>query len=188
MFVAIEGINGVGKSSIVSLLESDLGFFHYAPASWLSSAMRSMDRSEDVDARHLLIMSAMMHASCRIRDLVQSGRKVVVSGYYKRTDIYHRVMGSQLSLSIDAILFQPTITILLDCCESERRERIRRRGRKRELWDDLADERIEQLRQQYAQLRWPTVDTTYLSVAATFKEVQRLIHGSFPPSGRDSRG
>lgn len=177
MFVAIEGINGVGKSSVIRLLESRLGFCHYPPARWLTSAMHSMDRADDVDARYLLFISAMLHASCRIRDLVQSGKKVVVSGYYKRTEIYHHVMGSQLCLSVDKMLFQPNITILLDCRESERKQRVHRRHRRRELWDDLADKGIEQLREEYARLGWPTVDTTHLSVETTFIEVQRIIKG-----------
>jgi thymidylate kinase len=174
-FVSIEGLNGVGKSELVDLVSAELGFVRFDPPAWLYEADASMNSAEDLDARYLLFMSAMVYASNRIRKISTSGRRVVVSGYYRRTKAYHRGMGSRVEFRVCHAFFEPAVCVLLTCDEDERVRRLRCRGRLRSIWDDLAQEHIDEIGALYASSGFPTVDTTYLTTREVFERVRGVI-------------
>jgi thymidylate kinase len=179
MFVSIEGLNGVGKTEVVKNVRDKLGYLLVPVSPSFRSAMEAMEREEDLNARYLLFLSAMIHSSNRIKVAQQCGKAVVVDGYVARTHAYHVGMGSSLRVNIDQWLLKPTVSILLTCEEKVRQQRIARRSRPRDLWDDLADRSVDSINAYYRRCGFPIVDTTHLSIDETFRKVRSILdlHG-----------
>lgn len=175
MFVSVEGLNGVGKTETVKNLENMLGYHWEQVSPCFRSAMEVMEWKEDLNARYLLFLSIVLHTSNRVSAALRCGKPVVVDGYIERTRAFHLGMGSSISININHVLERPTLSILLTCEEEERQRRIAKRGRRREIWDDLADRNASAILRRYQQCGFPVVDTTELSIPQVFEEVYSIL-------------
>jgi dTMP kinase len=135
VFVVIEGLDGVGKSSVAQGLAAKMteGGFH---STSLRCPMGDYKLSEPyvrhecgTDARYLFYLSGVKHSSDIIRNLLTK-QSVVLDRYYYSTLAYHRACGMRVTVDIDSMdLLQPNFRYLLTVAD-ERVRQARLKSRK----------------------------------------------------------
>lgn len=131
LVVALEGLDGVGKSTLAADLAQALGAE--------SLAMPGMPRS----AAHAVFLAigddptsrCLFHASCaralglRAREFVSRGRDVVIDRYWLSSVAYARARGVTISFeAVERAIPAPDVTILVTLDEAERCRRLDFRG------------------------------------------------------------
>ena len=160
VFVSLEGLSGVGKTTVAEHLALLLGGEFVPLTADFDGAKKIMTKPEDVNARLLLFASAMLWSSVRIQDRLRRGISVVVDGYVDRTIAYHRGMGATVSIDFGLALRMPDCAVMLVCDESVRRRRLNQRDRPRTLWDDIELANIDRIKEGYESSDFGRVDTT----------------------------
>lgn len=132
LLVAIEGLDGCGKSTLArALADSNGAVFLRTPQDLDATTRTSMEAhcARSVLARMLFYSATVAAAAIEIRAALAAGRSVVVDRYWLSTVVYHRVMGSPCMLDevADAL---PTadFTIFLHAPLEVRAQRVRSRG------------------------------------------------------------
>jgi dTMP kinase len=131
-FVAIESLDGVGKSTLVTNLESALGAVSMATPGPLLRP--HMDRLlapilRDQLARAILYASTVVREGEFARASAAAGRLVVMDRYWLSTIAYARARGLTSDLSeLEATIPRPDLTLLLTLDENERKRRLIDRG------------------------------------------------------------
>lgn len=130
--IVVEGLDGVGKSTLSRGLAAALG------AEWRttpSPALRQHrvafdDAYRSVPAASQLFYAAtVVHAATEAEAVRRAGRDVVFDRYWCTTRAYARAAGSPLDLEeVEHALPAADVTLLVDLEESERRARLDRRG------------------------------------------------------------
>lgn len=150
IIIALEGLAGVGKTTLAPLVARELG------AEQLDAIPKNMDwhrriadASQNPTYRHLFYLWALA-TSCRqaLNKDEASDKLWVVESYVGRTTAYHAGMGSTLSVDLWNIVPRPALSILVTCDEQVRLERIARRPRP-SYWRGLSEEVIEEIRDVY---------------------------------------
>lgn len=163
-FVALEGLHGVGKSTVAELVAKRLGvtLTPTIPADF-SAARRLVNNGFCIEARYMLFLSATLSIGEQIEQMVKKGIDVVVESYIFRSIAFHEGMGSKMKIGmLEAGLFLPTHTVLLTCDPMIRAQRLKERGGTRSRWDSLAESRSDQIALRYAAFGFPEIDTTWL--------------------------
>lgn len=131
-FIAVEGLDGVGKSTIVRLVaELTCAEALATPGADLEPVRRSLEPTFDAhpDARMLWYASTVMLASDRIRALRRAGRAVVVDRYFLSTLVYAELRGASLRLAeVERCLVTPHLTVYLHAPRAAREARMRTRS------------------------------------------------------------
>jgi dTMP kinase len=130
--IVVEGLDGVGKTTLSRGLADDLG------AEWRttpSEALRAHRAAFDAAyaalpaASQLFYAATVVAAAAEADTLRDAGHDVVFDRYWCTTRAYARAAGSPLDLEeVEALLPPADLTILVDLPESERRERLEARG------------------------------------------------------------
>lgn len=154
MFIALEGLQGVGKSTIYRLLQSQLN------NSWtivpsiskeINNARKIIDATGNIDARYLFYLSQVILSGKQIELLLRRGKHVLVESYIYRTITYHEGIGSSLTFrpfQFDIPL--PDKIFYLRCDDSERVNRINSRNKRIGFWNELAETNKAQIEEKYA--------------------------------------
>jgi thymidylate kinase len=132
MFIVLEGLSGVGKTTVGAFLAAHLGgtFVSTPPSTW--APMRAtVDETDDWDARYLWYLAGVVRTGhevlCRLM-----AEHVVCDRYILSTLCHHRVMGVDVLDYEDCItrfrLPRPDVTVLLVCDHDVRHRRIALRG------------------------------------------------------------
>lgn len=180
MFVTLEGLSGVGKSTVARLLADALD------ACWMPTVPIGFGRDRSyftdtyqLNARFWYFMAAVSLAAPRIRRVLDLGHDVVAESYFARTIAFHRGMGSPLDISVPSYAAVPDATFRLTCGGAERQRRLAGRSKPRTTWDRLAEERADEIEQEYQRFPMHLIDTT--AVAPDDVVAQILSH---PLDGR----
>ena len=178
MFISLEGLHGVGKSTIAEKLASTLNV-ELTPTipDEFREIRKTMNESWSIEARYMMFMSAVLLAGERIRESLALGKTVVVESYIYRTIAFHEGMGSQIRLEFSQSLLLPHHTILLKCDNDVRQERLVRRGGARNRWDSLAEANSDTILARYQRFGFPTIDTTHASPEETLATILEVING-----------
>lgn len=132
VFVAVEGLDGCGKSTLARLFADNLGAdFLRTPLDLDGVTRTAMEGhcSRSVLARMLFYSATVAAAAIVIRDALAAGRSVVVDRYWLSTVVYHRVMGSPCFLDeVAAALPAADFTVFLHAPLEVRAQRVRSRG------------------------------------------------------------
>lgn len=130
--IVVEGLDGVGKSTLSRGLAEALG------AAWRttpSEALRAHRAPFDAafaglpGASHLFYAATVVAASAEAERLRDAGRDVVFDRYWGTTRAYARAAGSPWALDeVERRLPPADLTLLVDLPEDERRRRLLARG------------------------------------------------------------
>ena len=124
MFVAIEGLDGVGKTTLVNALAE-----HYEgeAANTPGPVLRGLTDQildalgNDQTARCLFYAASVFSEGKRARQAADGGRVVIMDRYWLSTIAYARARGVTLDLSsLEAVVPVPDVTVLLTLEETER--------------------------------------------------------------------
>jgi len=161
LFVALEGLGGVGKSTVAPLLAAELVAVLMPSIPDLFQQLRRCFTVErQVDARYLYFLSALCWTAGEIEQAVTEGSTVVVESYFARATAFHRAMGSGLMVVVPESLIRPDVSFHLVCDEGVRQERLARRPRHHGLWDRLAENASSAILHEYWAFPMHRIDTT----------------------------
>jgi dTMP kinase len=131
-FIVIEGLDGVGKSTLVSkLAEMFSGHAMSTPGPALRDIRNSVLEvfAQDELAKALFYTASVSSEGKQARCLTNQGKWVLMDRYWASTVAYAKARG--VTANLDALsesLTQPDLTVLLLLDEPERQKRLRLRG------------------------------------------------------------
>lgn len=129
MFVALEGVDGSGKSTLCAILATKLGATPYAtpPPKYLARR-ESVDHSASSEEHYRFYREGIYDASREIEAILTGGGRVIVDRYWLSTFTYHSVMGAQVSLDDFRSVVMPTLTVILSLGRNVQSARMLHRG------------------------------------------------------------
>jgi thymidylate kinase len=158
--LSLEGLRGVGKSTVAPLLARELGgqLVPTVPSSY-DAVRHTVDKTENLEARMCLFLSALFDAADHIQHLLDQGAIVVVESYFARCLATHTGMGARLKIVLPTHVPQPAY-YRLTCSEAERRRRLSVRVKPSTRWDALAENSRERIEHAYDSFSMTAIDTT----------------------------
>ncbi|AMO56203.1 hypothetical protein GZ77_05155 [Endozoicomonas montiporae] len=133
MFIAIEGLDGTGKSTLTKALAEHLGMEHLTtPSGRYKPVRKEIDRIHynDPYARQLFYASTVMQLSNTVGRKLNDGHSVVVDRYWLSTQVYHhwKTSGNSLPLhDVEKKLIVPDLTVYIHVPYRERKKRLKSR-------------------------------------------------------------
>jgi dTMP kinase len=125
-FIALEGIDGSGKTTVCQILSKKINAEVYKTPSWPFSDLRDViDKNVDIKSRFFFYLSSVIHASSEIARLLNH-KHVVCDRYILSTLCYHRASESFFK-SFDGNqvdILQPDFTFFLNADYEIRMKRI----------------------------------------------------------------
>ena len=160
LFESLEGLRGVGKSTIAPLLAEARGsiLVPTSPAPY-QQLRRLVDQQDCPDTRVCLYLSALFASTRQIMRHLAEGTPVVVESYFARCLATHRAMGASLGITLPGGLPAP-VTYRLTCAEPERQRRLVRRRKPPTRWDLLAETATGEIERGYRDFPMVDIDTT----------------------------
>lgn len=129
MFVALEGADGCGKTTLCAILAERLGAAAYAtPPKKYFQLRERVDRNAPAAEHYRFYRDGIYDASDEIGEILKNGGKVVSDRYWLTTFTYHQVMGVSASKDDFAHIIQPNLTVILALNHEIQIERMLRRG------------------------------------------------------------
>lgn len=178
-FVVLEGLAGVGKSTIAPLLalalDADLVDTQLPE---LAQARRYVDGRRSVNARLHFWLMANYAVSDVVRSRLRAGRDVVIESYFYRTLATHVAMGARPLPVVDwDRVVVPDLAIELTLHESLRQRRLAERDPSgpKGYWSDLAESGLARLRSVYESFDLTPVDASGLTPGQVVNRIQRLL-------------
>lgn len=151
MFVVLEGIDGVGKSTVTKLVAEKLNFIAYAtpPKGYMERRME-IDLNGSPEQKFNFFRAGVVVAAEEIKGFLAEGRSVICDRYWMTTYVYHRVIGVTVTEEMFSELLQPDLTILLRASPEHQLQRLIERGMS--INDTQMVPRNLQLRKEYEEL------------------------------------
>jgi thymidylate kinase len=175
IFIALEGLSGVGKSTIAPLLARRLNARVVATIPSDFQGLRDcFPYPEGIDARFCFFAAAVLTASLDVKRALSQDINVVVDSYIYRTCAFHIGMGAQVTLSMHDAVIKPTQTFWLTCGDAERRERVANRGRVNP-WAELAESKVNRIIEQYRRFPMVEVNTTDRRIDEVVEKIMRHV-------------
>lgn len=129
MFIALEGADGCGKTTLCSILAKQLNATAYSTPPKKYLQMREIvDKSASSEEHYQFYRDGIYDASEEIGAMLKNGQKVVSDRYWLTTYTYHEVMGVAVSKEDFMPVVQPTLTVILVLDYETQVERLLRRG------------------------------------------------------------
>ena len=173
MFIVLEGLHGVGKSTVACKLANDINADLVPTVGEpFNRVRRAVDQGSSLEWRHAVYAVAVLDAAGRIAEMLATGRTVVAESWLYRTMAFHRGMGSELALPMTGVdIPLPDKGFLLTCDECERQRRLGERSRSRSSapirrrrrcakWRSLAESKRKQIEDEYRRFDLERVDAT----------------------------
>ncbi len=167
MFLALEGVDCTGKSTVAQLLARSLDAVPYAtPPRVIADRRELIDRDASPLDHYRFYLSGNRIASDEISELLSVGQCVVCDRYWLTTLVYHQVMGVSTRYEDFADLRQPAVTVLLTVSSQVQAERFLARGMSagdRRMLND--QQRLAEAYREHVPLtgRYLLVDTDYMN-------------------------
>lgn len=129
MFVALEGIDGSGKTTLCAILAEKLGATPYATPPQKYLALREcVDQNASPEEHYRFYRDGIYDASREIEMILADGGKIVADRYWLTTYTYHQVMGVQISMDDFRSIIMPTLTVILSLKNNVQITRMLHRG------------------------------------------------------------
>lgn len=129
MFIAIEGVDGSGKSTLCAILAEKLGATPYStPPKKYLAFREQVDKNAPPEEHYRFYRDGIYDASNEINAILASNGKVVSDRYWLSTYTYHQIMGVQVSIDDFHSIVMPTMTVILSLSNDVQIGRILHRG------------------------------------------------------------
>ena len=176
--VVIEGVDGVGKTTLAKKIEREFGYRYIYPVpDPFKSIRQQVEELGDVEVRFWYYLASNMALQQVLQHMLTEDKKVVLDRYIYSTMASHQAMGA----TVDCVDLQkvpyvvPDLAILLTCSPEVRNERILSRGIEKKEYvqreGPILDE-TEHLIKRYNLLE---INTTNLTEEQVFAEAKKLI-------------
>ncbi|MGB2738944.1 MAG: dTMP kinase [Cognaticolwellia sp.] len=173
MFIVIEGLDGVGKSTIAKALAEAIGAEVLStPGKKFNDIREQLDSiyQDNHQARQLFYMSTVVSISEQVRELINKGKNVIVDRYWLSTQVYHQWKSENNHFELADVenkILIPDITLYLHLPLEQRKNRLSER-KNNTLEDNLtliksADKELNNL---YLQHGNTSVSGRWLSIKA----------------------
>lgn len=124
LFVSIEGVDGVGKTTVAKRLADRLSATYYkTPSGPFELIRQEVDRICDPITRFRFYLSAVSYASADISEKLQSSA-IVCDRYIDSTLAYHEVLGVSTNEAARDGIIKPDLAVLLTVPSAERAKRL----------------------------------------------------------------
>lgn len=129
MFIALEGADGSGKTTLCAVLAEKLGAMPYATPPKKYLALREgVDKDASPEEHYRFYRDGIYDASCEIEMILTDGGKIVADRYWLTTYTYHQVMGVQIATDDFRSVIMPTLTVILSLGKDTQIRRMLHRG------------------------------------------------------------
>jgi dTMP kinase len=167
LFIAIEGIDGVGKTTCAKILAKRVSAYYYRTPSGLFERNRTkIDTLGDFHLRFIFYLASVFHATNRIRKLLTE-QPVICDRYIYSTIAYHKALGVDLSyIDLERLpILLPDFSIYLWADERAYIHRLTRRGSRPSSDKELEINRVLQQRihREFLSLPLLPIDTSNLN-------------------------
>ena len=130
MFIVIEGLDGVGKSTITKALAKELDAVMLATPGDKFTEIRSqleLIYHDNMQARQLFYMSTVVSISEQVRELINKGKNVIVDRYWLSTQVYHQWKSENNHFELTDVeksILVPDVTLYLQLPLEQRKKRL----------------------------------------------------------------
>jgi thymidylate kinase len=173
LFVTLEGLSGVGKTTLAPMVADALGAKEMGAVPPAYGGTRaSFDDPSLIEARYLYFLSAICRASIEVQTELRRGTDIVVESFLARTVAFHRGMGAKVTADLSAVVATPDVSFHLLCADLVRRRRLAERPERLDsLWDARAERVADRILDEYAHFPMHVIDTTTRGPAAVLDEI-----------------
>lgn len=177
IFVSIDGVDGVGKTTIAKLLTADGSFlYHKSPAGPFAQLRKEVDARANPLERYCFYRLATQFDSMQISKLLETN-SVVCDRYIASTAAYHIAMDARIRIiHNDGGLLKPNFAFLLGARSEIRDKRILERAR---IISDVKFERNSALLDRVAEIFLSFgliyIDTSNIAAEEVVVAIKRII-------------
>lgn len=162
-FLVIEGLSGVGKSTLAPMVAERVRaiFLPTIPPEF-DDARRYVDSGNCVLSRFYVFLAANYATAGQVKNAIGKGQNVVIESYFYRTLATHAAMGVRDLPKIDWSRSPvPDLAVLLKTEESVRQARLlARRTTALTKWHQLVEKNLSIAVQVYSTFQMLEIDTT----------------------------
>jgi thymidylate kinase len=183
LFVTVDGIDGVGKTTAAKLLAEECGMQYYkSPSGPFTALRKDVDEEGTALGRYCFYRLVVAHDSCEIQKLLKRG-PVVADRYVKSTLAYHLVLDPRIQdIHNEDGLLKPHLEILLSARADVRIKRMQERRKRDGLvaTDIKLEDNVRVLNdvgRVFQRLGMTEVDTSDLSPSEVVAKLKILING-----------
>jgi len=179
-FVAIEGVDGVGKTTLARRLEKDFGYKYVYPVpSPYDLIRKQVEGLGDIEARFWYYLAGNVTLQRELKQMIGLGTRVVLDRYIYSTMASHQAMGATVDcVELSKVPYMvPSLAILLTCAPEIRNIRIVSRGLETQVYVNREGSILDETERLLRGYSLKTIDTTELTKEQVFVTAQRLLFG-----------
>lgn len=183
VFISLDGVDGVGKTTVAKLLAADESFqYHKSPAGPFAQLRKEVDAHATPLERYCFYRMATQFDSAQISQLLKTN-SVVCDRYIASTAAYHIAMDARIRvIHNDTGLLKPHFAFLLSARSEIRDKRILERAKvlsdvKLEGYSTLLD-RVAEIFMSFGLIYIDTSDMPAKEVATAIKRI--VAQGGIP--------
>ncbi len=173
LFISIDGVDGVGKTTVAKLLAADGSFqYHKSPAGYFAQLRKEIDAHATPLERYCFYRLATQFDSMQISRMLETN-SVVCDRYITSTAAYHIAMDARIRVIHDEVgLIKPHFAFLLGARSEVRDKRLLERAK---ISSDIEIERNSTFLDRVAKI-FMSFDLTYIDTSdITAEEVATAI-------------